>query len=138
MKSGFEKIRWARQGQVQGSIRLSPRVRTSAAGRQGFRLRYSFGATSRRGRMVACEGKVQGSKFKVQCCKTRVEFRALPSNAVGKLMFQSSVKPNQGESNQIKPAQTISSAKAGVEGVLTRDVAETLKMGHFGATILDH
>jgi hypothetical protein len=36
-------------------------------------------------------------------------FWVLPSKMVWKLMFLSSVKPDQSESSQIKPAQTISS-----------------------------
>ena len=48
---------------------------------------------------MACEDRVQGPRFKVQSCKTRVEFRVLPGNMVGKVVFEASVKPSQSQSN---------------------------------------
>jgi hypothetical protein len=61
----------------------------------------------------------------------------LPSNMVGKLMFERSVKPNQGQSNQIKPDQTISSAETRVDMGLTAEVFESQEMGRFEATLLE-
>jgi hypothetical protein len=55
---------------------------------------------------------------------------------VGKLMFLSSVKPSQSESNQIKPLQIVSSMETGVGMMLTADVAEGYGMGRFDATLL--
>jgi len=39
-------------------------------------------------------------------------FEVLPSNMMGNIMFGSLVKPNQGESNQIKPAENICSGES--------------------------
>ena len=67
-----------------------------------------------------------------------VGFDALHSNMVGKLMFLISVKPNQSESNQIKPVQTFSSGELGGGGWVRRAVIEGLKMGRFDQTLLNH
>jgi len=103
-------------------------------------------AVARRGEEGACEAKVQRSTrfrattaqqgFKVQSFETRVEFTVLHSNMVGNIMFLSSVKPSQSESNQIKPLQIVSSMETGVGMMLTADVAEAYGMGRFDATLL--
>jgi len=80
-------------------------------------------AGARRGRKVVLSG---------------LGFGVLHSNMVGKLMFLSSVKPNQSESNQIKPVQTISSAEPRTDGVLTAAMTEGMEMGLFDATLLKY
>jgi hypothetical protein len=66
-----------------------------------------------------------------------VWIEAFPSNIMGNIMFGGLVKPNQGESNQIKPVANICSGSVGVEAGLAARRRKGLGMGHFDASLLD-
>ena len=93
-------------------------------------MKSGFEKEIRRVRSVARRGR--------EVAFFRVGFEALHSNMVGKLMFSNSIKPNQSESNQIKPVQINSSVEAWVDMVLTADVTEGDGMCHYDATLLVH